>query len=94
MKALDSLAAATTQRRAMNLARMAAMTARLDDPLFSEPSMPSATSPSTQPPTPRERAGRYDDADAARAQLPARSTHGGPYGPAVIDRVLASYGLD
>jgi hypothetical protein len=32
--------------------------------------------------------------DAIRAQLPGRTTHGGPYGSSILDRVAANYGID
>jgi hypothetical protein len=59
---------------------------------YSEPSPQLDTtpaSPSRSTPTPTS-----SDDDALRAQLPERTTHGGPYGSSILDRVARSYGLE
>ena len=92
MFSLSAVASRAAERRRSNLAKLAALTSRLDDPLFSDPTPdPSPMNRSTPPPTQRTEA---HDAEIAASRLPARTTHGGPYGASIIDRVLASYGLD
>ena len=93
MQSLNLLVDRAATRRADNMRRLAGMSARLDDPLFSDPSSvadPRAMSRSSQ--TPMNSAAEPEAAsDAARAQLPTRTTRGGPFGDSVVERVLASY---
>ena len=93
MASLNSLVAADLDRRQRNRERQSAMIRTLDDPLGSPSSdeAPTATRASTPPPMTR-----VDPSDGpdARDRLPARTTRGGAYGDSIIDRVLASYGLD
>lgn len=93
MGQLNALVARSQQRRQANLDRLSMMVARLDVP-FSEPSNQpeqAAASPSTR--TPMQTRSEAED-DAIRAQLPGRTTHGGPYGSSILDRVAANYGID
>lgn len=93
MTQLAALVARSQARRAANLNRLASMTARLDV-LYSEPSPqpgPTPASRSTPEPMPPSSLERSDD---LRALLPDRTTHGGPYGTSILERVAANYGLD
>lgn len=91
MRSLSSLVEGQLERRRSNLERMRALTAELDrtslPDLSASSSDPTMSSPSTRPPT-RTQEEDYRD---PREQLPARRTHGGPYGDSVIERVIASY---
>ena len=85
MASLSSLVEAAEARRRANLASLATMTARLDQPDYTpsaEPEANSRPSHSTPPPMPNE-------PDPRDALPPAKK----PYGDAILARVLASYGL-
>jgi hypothetical protein len=88
MSSLSSLVAASAERRARNLEILAAMTARLDHIDFTPSEADQPTSRSTRPPMPTDGSAEADPRDS----IPRRTTHGGPYGAAILDRVLASYG--
>jgi len=93
MGQLNALVTRSRQRQQANLNRLAMMVAKLDVP-FSEPSnQPEQAAASRSMPTPTPTRSEADD-DALRAQLPARTTHGGPYGSSILDRVAANYGFD
>lgn len=96
MRQLDELTRRSSEKRRLNLERLAMMTARLDVPTF-EPSVDpnaTATSHSTTTPTPTSSEDRDDDAPGLRELLPERTTHGGPYGASILARVAASYGIE
>jgi len=92
MSSLSRLVELDAERRRSNLAKLRAMSSRLDDPLFSD------VSPSPDPAS--ERASRStptrepDHEPDGLGLLPRRTTHGGAYGDSILDRVLASYGIE
>jgi hypothetical protein len=94
MQQLAELGQRSLDRRTTNLRKLAAMTAALDTPLFSEPS-PQLDATPARPSrlTPTQTSWAEDDADDLRSSLPARTTHGGPYGDSILARVARSYGL-
>jgi hypothetical protein len=93
MQRLDELTRRSRERQTANLHRLATMTRALDDPLFSEPSPQLETTPAKPSHlTPTQTRWAEEDADDLRAGLPARTTHGGPYGDSILQRVARSYG--
>jgi hypothetical protein len=94
MADLSELTLQHQQQRQRNLSRMAALTRRLDESLYtpSEQQEPLTGKPSTQQPTPTP--SEADDGDL-RSLLPERTDRaaGGPYGARILERVARSYGL-
>jgi hypothetical protein len=84
---LDRLHAAETSRKANDLARLSDAVGRLGVGTQAEPDAPSA--PHGAPGADMDRALRVAP-EPETPLLPRRTTHGGPFGTSIIDRVAAN----